>query len=81
MSESNNNKISELEIIENQAIVENLPFGKYYLKEIKPGNGYLLDNSIYEIIITKENPKVEITLENEIIKKTLSLCLSAVTEF
>ena len=71
--DDNNNKISELEIIENQAIVENLPFGKYYLKEIKPGNGYLLDNSIYEIIITKEKPKVEITLENEIIKKIITI--------
>ena len=71
--DDNNNKISELEIIENQAIVENLPLGKYYLKEIKPGNGYLLDNSIYEIIITKEKPKVEITLENEIIKKIITI--------
>lgn len=69
--DENNSKIEELEIKNNQCLIENLPFGNYYLKEIKPGKGYLLDNTIYEISITKDNPKLEIIVENEIIKKKI----------
>lgn len=51
--------------------IENIPFGTYYLKELKAPTGYQLDTKVYTIYITKENPKIEITLENKIIKKKI----------
>lgn len=51
--------------------VENIPFGKYYLKETKAPTGYQLSNEKHEIEITKENSKLKLTLENEIIKKKI----------
>ena len=66
-----NNKIHEFSISENQDILKNIPFGKYYLKEEKAGEGYTLDKNTYEIIISKENQKISLTLENEVIKKKI----------
>ena len=51
--------------------VENIPFGKYYLKETKAPTGYQLSNEKHEIEITKENSKLKLTLENEILKKKI----------
>ena len=51
--------------------MENIPFGKYYLKETKAPTGYQLSNEKHEIEITKENSKLKLTLENEIIKKKI----------
>lgn len=65
------NEIKELEIKDNQALIENINFGKYYLKEITPGIGYTLDDKTYEINITKENNNVELILENTVIKKKI----------
>ena len=69
--DSNNNKIKELEIKSNQFIIENIPLGTYYLKEIKAGTGYTIDNTIHKVEITEENPKIDLILENEVIKKKL----------
>lgn len=56
-----------------QGHLENLPFGKYYLKEVKAGVGYELNNDTYEIIIDKDNSNIELTLENKIIKKKIEI--------
>lgn len=69
----NNELVKELEIINNQAIINNIPFGKYYLKETKPGIGYLLDTNTYEINITKEKSKHQIIVENKVIEKTITI--------
>ena len=34
--------------------LENLPLGKYYLKEISPGTGYTLNDEIYEFEFNEE---------------------------
>ena len=71
--DENNNLIKDLEIINNQSIISNISLGKYYIKEKTPGIGYLLDNNIYEINITKEKSKQELIVENKVIEKTITI--------
>lgn len=52
---------------------ENLNFGKYYIKEIKAGAGYKLDENIYEFLVDKDHLDIKLTLENEIIKKKVEI--------
>jgi len=49
--DENNNFIDTLEIINNTATIENLNYGKYYLKEEKAGVGYTIDTNTYELIL------------------------------
>ena len=53
--------------------LENLPLGKYYLKEISPGTGYTLNDEIYEFEFNEEKDFSTLTVENEIIKKDIVL--------
>ena len=71
--DENNNHIKDLEIINNQSIINNIPFGKYYLKEIKPGIGYSLNNNTYEVIISKEKSKHQVIVENKVIEKNITI--------
>lgn len=69
--DENNNKIEDLIIKDNQALINNLNFGKYYLKEIKPGLGYTINNETYEINITEKNNYSSLILENKVIEKRI----------
>lgn len=69
----NHQKIQELTLEEDFLILEDLDYGKYYLKEIKPGIGYTLNPNTYEITISSEKTENEVTIENEVIKKKLIL--------
>ncbi len=69
--DKNMKEIKELTITNNKAYLENLYFGKYFLKEITPGEGYTLDNNIYEININKDNNNINLQLTNEVIKKKI----------
>ena len=69
--DSNNKLIQELIINNNQASIDNLIYGKYYLKEIEAGEGYKLDDTKYEFEITKDNPSITLELYNEVIKSNL----------
>ena len=71
--DENNNLIQDLVIEHNQSIINNLPLGKYYLKEKESGIGYLLDTNIYEINITKEHSKHQVIVENKVIEKTITI--------
>ena len=62
-------KIQDLTIKNNEATLENLNFGKYFLKESKSGEGYTTDEKTYEINISQKNTKIELVLENKIIEK------------
>lgn len=73
LTNENNEVIKELTIENNQSIINDIPLGKYYIKETTPGEGYLLNNNTYEINITKENTKQQITIENKIIEKTITI--------
>ena len=63
--------IQELKINNNKASIENLNYGSYYIKEIKAGEGYQLDDEIHNLEITKENNNINITLYNKVIKGKL----------
>ena len=54
-----------------QSTIKNLKYGKYFLKEIKAGEGYELDNTIYPFELTKENPNIELNLYNQVIKANI----------
>lgn len=64
-------KFTEIEINNNIAILNNLHFGKYYIQEISTGEGYTLDENIYEIIISDETPIVNLILKNKVIEKKI----------
>lgn len=50
------NEITKIIIDENmKGKIDNLLYGKYYIKEDTPGIGYQLDNNIYEIDLNKNN--------------------------
>ena len=53
------------------AYIENLPLGKYYVKEITPSLGYKLDDNTYEINLTNENKDVTIDSYECVIKGNL----------
>ena len=71
--DENNNLIKDLIIENNQSIINNIPLGKYYIKEKQAGIGYLLDTNIYEINITKEKTKHQVIVENKVIEKTITI--------
>ena len=68
-----NELIKELTISNNQAIIDNLDYGKYYLKEIKAGEGYQIDEEIHYFEITNNNPIININLYNNVIKALLKI--------
>lgn len=57
---------------ETSYITDDLPYGKYYIKQISNGEGYLEDNKIYEVEV-KSKDVVEIDLYNELIKGQLKI--------
>ena len=68
----NNVEIGTITINNNNlGLIENIPLGTYYLQEKSPGKGYTLDTTKYKVEITEKNPKINITLSNEIIKKKI----------
>lgn len=69
--DENMNLINEYTIINNKIVIKNINIGKYYIKEIKAGEGYTLNNNIYEINIKKDNYNQKIDIENEVIKKNI----------
>ncbi len=70
--DSNMTEIAKLIIDEtHQSTIKNLKYGKYFLKEIKAGEGYELDNTIYPFELTKENPNIELNLYNQVIKANI----------
>ena len=53
--------------------IENLSLGKYTLKEKTPSKGYLLDEKIYDIEITKENLNIKLEVYEEVIKRKVEI--------
>lgn len=66
------NELAKLEIGEDMtSTIENLDYGKYYLKELSAGIGYEIDPKIYEFVIDHLHPNIELILENKVIKKEI----------
>lgn len=71
---SNKEPLQQITIDENKkAIISNLPLGTYYLKEIKAGIGYQLNEEIYKLDLTEEKSTITIETTNEIIKKKIKI--------
>lgn len=64
-------ELGEYEVKNNEILINNLSFGKYYIKESYSNEGYQMNNQFYEINLTKENPNQECKVENEVIKKNI----------
>jgi len=70
----NQNTIQEINFDNTlEQTIKNLAYGKYYLKEIKAGLGYKIDEDIHEFELTPENNEITLKLENIIIKSTVEL--------
>lgn len=53
--------------------IDNLPFGKYCLKEIKAPEGFIIDDQLYCYNIDENNLNVDITLYNKLIKGKIEI--------
>lgn len=67
-------KITDLTLDENMQInlsssTMDLNYGTYYIKETKAGTGYLPNDQEYKIEFTEENTSLDLTIENEVLKK------------
>ena len=51
------------------SITKNLSIGNYYIKEITAPDEYELDNNKYDVVLSSNNPDVELTLYDEKIKE------------
>ena len=72
--DQNMNEVEKITIDNDcKGTLKNIKFGKYYLKEIKAGLGYTLDNKMYEFEITKENNSVNLILENKVIEAKIEI--------
>lgn len=69
--DSNNNLIKTIEIKNEKEIVENIPFGSYYLKEKTPGEGYTLNDQKIEFTLDENNPNKTIQVSNKVIEKQI----------
>ncbi len=58
---------------ESKGYAENIPYGTYTVKEIKPGKGYQLDKKSYQVVLDKDHTQIKLTLVNEIIKKKIKI--------
>ena len=44
---------------------ENVPYGEYIVRELKPANGYLENEELYPVTISENEQVIEITVEND----------------
>ena len=74
----NMEKITDLNLDENmEASISSsdydLNYDTYYLKETTSGIGYLPNDELYEIKFTEDNPIIELTIENKVIEKEVTI--------
>lgn len=55
------------------ALINDIDLGTYYIKEIKAGEGYKLDNDIYKIDISVDDYDKVLKLYNEVIKSNIKI--------
>lgn len=44
---------------------EDVPYGEYIIRELKPANGYLENEELYPVTISEDDEIIEITIEND----------------
>lgn len=52
---------------------ENIPYGTWYVREIKQPTGFVLDETVYPVIISEDKQIVEIEIVNEFIRGNIAL--------
>lgn len=60
-------------IIGEKERIDKLAIGKYYIKEIKAGTGYLLDDSVYEIEITSDDLDISIDVYDKVMERQVDI--------
>ncbi len=56
-----------------KGVVDNLPLGRYLVKETKSGNGYNVNAEEFEVILTEENKDIELVVNNKIKESKLKI--------
>lgn len=51
----------------------NIPYGTWYIREINQPTGYVLNDTIYDVIIAEDEQVVEISIENRLIRGSITL--------
>ena len=70
--DSDNNLVDKF-IIGSKEEISHLRVGKYYIKEISAGGGYLLDDNVYEVLITNDNLHINLTLYDKVIERRVDI--------
>ena len=52
---------------------ENVPYGSWYIREIKQPTGFVLDETVYDVNISENGQIVEIEIVNELIRGNIAL--------
>lgn len=55
------------------ATVDKLPIANYYIQEIAPSNGYLLDTKRYSVHFTEEQAEIDLEVKEQVIKNYVSI--------
>ncbi len=67
------NNLLDTFVIGSKNKIENLPLGRYYIMEITPGEGYLLDDKIYVVQLDRDNLDIKRTVYDEVIKRKVEI--------
>ena len=72
--DSNNKLVKELTINDKcNTTISNLNYGKYTVKEIEPGLGYIKDDNTYTFELNKNNTNIVLNLKNKVISKNITI--------
>ena len=72
--DENNNLVTTLITdIDGKATINNLPLGKYTIKEVKESYGYKLDDTNYTITLTTDNPNQKINVYEALDRKKVEI--------
>ena len=52
---------------------ENVPYGNWYIREIKPLTGFVLNETVYDVNISENEQVVEIEIVNELVRGNIAL--------
>jgi len=52
---------------------ENVPYGNWYIREIKPITGFVLNETVYDVNISENEQVVEIEIVNELLRGNIAL--------
>ncbi len=67
----NHDIVRKITLEEPKLNIKNLPFGEYYIQEVKSTNGYELNNTRYYFTLNEENLNKQIIIPNKAIKAKL----------